>query len=169
MTWRDRLTNASFRGVNFKVEVGGKSGGRRVAPHEFPKKDKGYAEDMGKRLKRFRVTGYVIGDDYDRQRDALEQALDKEGAGQLKLPTSDAVQAICDRWDSIETRTRGRVCEFEMLFIEAGQSPSNEDEEDTKANVRDKATEASDETKKSLDKSSLSKESWPIGWKERVA
>lgn len=169
MTWRDRLTDASFRGVTFKVEVGGKSGGRRVAPHEFPKKDKGYAEDMGKRLKRFRVTGYVIGDNYDQDRDALEKALDQEGAGQLKLPTSSAVQAICDRWDSVETRTRGRVCEFEMLFIEAGQAPSNEDEEDTKANVRENATQASDQAKNSLNSSSLSKETWPIGWKERAA
>lgn len=168
MTWRDRLTDASFRGIEFKVEVGGKSGGRRVAPHEFPKKDVGYAEDMGKRLKRFRVTGYVIGDDYDKTRDALEKALDQEGTGQLKLPTSPAVSVICDRWDSIETRTRGRVCEFEMLFIEAGKSPSNEEEEDTQSTVREKASGASDAAKASLTKSALSKESWPIGWKERA-
>lgn len=169
MSWRDRLTDASFRGVQFKVEVGGKSGGRRVAPHEFPKKDNGYAEDMGRRLKRFRVTGYVIGEDYDKQRDQLQEALDKEGAGQLKLPTSDAVQAICDHWDSIETRTRGRVCEFEMVFIEAGQPPSNEDQTDTQSEVREKATTNSETVKKSVTQSTLSKESWPAGWKERAA
>jgi prophage DNA circulation protein len=169
MSWKDRLTDASFRGVQFKVETGGKSGGRRVAPHSFPKKDVGYAEDMGRRMKRFRVSGYVIGDDYDKTRDALEAALDKEGAGQLKLPTSPAVSVLCDHWDSIETRTRGRVCEFEMIFIEAGESPSNEEEPDTKADVRDKASEASDATKQSVKQSALSKGDWPIGWKERAA
>lgn len=169
MSWKDKLTDASFRGVTFKVEVGGKSGGRRVAPHEWPKREVGYAEDMGKRLKRFRVTGYVIGENYDELRDALEAALDKEGAGSLKLPTRDAVDAVCDHWDSFETRTRGRVCEFEMIFIEAGKSPSNDAQQDTPSDVRKTATEATKAAAGSTEKSALSKESWPAGWKERAA
>lgn len=168
-SWRERLTEASFRGVEFKIEVGGKSGGRRIAPHEWPKKEVGYAEDMGKRLKRFRVTGYVIGADYDQQRDALIEALDQEGPGQLKLPTSNAVKAVCDHWDCFESRTRGRVCEFEMMFVEAGESPSNDVQEDTPSDVRTKASDASDETKKSVDKSTTKAPSWPTGWKERAA
>lgn len=169
MSWKDKLTDASFRGVTFKVEVGGKSGGRRVAPHEWPKREVGYAEDMGKRLKRFRVTGYVIGDNYDQLRDALEKALDKEGSGALKLPTRSSVDVICDHWDSFESRTRGRVCEFEMIFIEAGKNPSNDAQQDTPSDVRTKANDASKAAETSTKTAALSKESWPIGWKERAA
>ena len=168
MPWKDRLTEASFRGVTFKVEVGGKSGGRRVAPHEWPKKEVGYAEDMGRRSRRFRVSGYVIGDDYHLQRDALEAALDKEGAGTLKLPTSDAQQVICEHWDSIESRSRGRVCEFEMQFYEAGQDPAVGQSAATQPQARAAASNAADQAAASANKSGLSLGQWPIGWQERA-
>ena len=35
-------------------------GGRRIVMHEFPKKDIGYPEDMGRRARRFSVRGYII-------------------------------------------------------------------------------------------------------------
>ena len=37
-TWRQNLVPASFRGVEFHVEMGGVASGRRVARHEFPKR-----------------------------------------------------------------------------------------------------------------------------------
>lgn len=55
------LQPASYKGVPFYVETGGRSSGRRIVPHEFPKKDNyPYSEDMGRRIRRFAVTAYII-------------------------------------------------------------------------------------------------------------
>ncbi|HCS4673821.1 TPA: DNA circularization N-terminal domain-containing protein, partial [Escherichia coli] len=48
MTWKDRLQDASFRGVPFKVEEESAGAGRRVETHEYPNRDKPYTEDLGK-------------------------------------------------------------------------------------------------------------------------
>ncbi len=40
MTWKDRLQDASFRGVPFKVEEESAGTGRRVETHEYPNRDK---------------------------------------------------------------------------------------------------------------------------------
>ncbi len=50
MTWKDRLQDASFRGVPFKVEEESTGTGRRVETHEYPNRDKPYTEDLGKSL-----------------------------------------------------------------------------------------------------------------------
>ncbi|WP_123008369.1 phage GP46 family protein [Escherichia coli] len=42
MTWKDRLQDASFRGVPFKVEEESAGTGRRVETHEYPNRDKPY-------------------------------------------------------------------------------------------------------------------------------
>lgn len=44
--WRDRLRDASFRGVPFSVDDDDASFGRRVQLHEYPKRDKPYTEDL---------------------------------------------------------------------------------------------------------------------------
>lgn len=168
MGWKDYLRPASFRGVEFRVEVGGRGGGRRVAPHEWPKKDVGYAEDMGRRMRRFRVSGYVIGDDYIQQRDALIAALEAEGPGTLVLPTTDGMQVVVDHFDSVESRTRGRVCEFEMMFHEAGRDPLEQAPESTQSNISEKADAAADKASDSANKSSETLGQWPKGWELRA-
>lgn len=44
MTWKDRLQDASFRGVPFKVEEESAGTGRRVETHEYPNRDKPYTD-----------------------------------------------------------------------------------------------------------------------------
>ncbi|EFB2151015.1 DUF4113 domain-containing protein [Escherichia coli] len=44
MTWKDRLQDASFRGVPFKVEEESAGTGRRVETHEYPNRDKPYIQ-----------------------------------------------------------------------------------------------------------------------------
>ncbi|EPY2517038.1 DNA circularization N-terminal domain-containing protein [Escherichia coli] len=69
--WRDRLQDASFRGVPFKVEEESAGTGRRVETHEYPNRDKPYTEDLGKITFRPSITAYVVGDDCFDQRDRL--------------------------------------------------------------------------------------------------
>jgi prophage DNA circulation protein len=58
--WRKRLRTASFKGALFHVEQQGRSSGRRIVEHEYPRRDMPYAEDMGRHALRYQMTGYVI-------------------------------------------------------------------------------------------------------------
>jgi hypothetical protein len=96
--WRRRLRKASFKGVPFYVEQQGRSSGRRIVLFEYPKRDKPFAEDMGRQALRYQMTGYLIqaprsdalyrgmDRDYDIARDRIEQALMAPGPGHLVDP-----------------------------------------------------------------------------------
>lgn len=134
--WRTKLQPASFNGVQFHVDIGSRGGGRRIALHEFPKKDIPYAEDMGRRAKRFSITAYFIGSNFEDQRDALIVELEKETNGILVLPTSSEQQTVVvDSYNVIERRERGGFCEFEIAFIEAGKDISTQFTADTQGQV----------------------------------
>jgi prophage DNA circulation protein len=125
--WKTGWRQASYRGVPFYVEQGGKASGRRTVPHEYPKRDTWYAEDLGKRMFEFTVMGYVIGPFYREVRDALEAALEDaadDGPGVLTLPTRPDQTVTCVRYTSTERRQFGGFCMFEMLFIDAGSVPA---------------------------------------------
>lgn len=134
--WKLQLQPASFNNVEFHVEVGTRAGGRRIAMHEFPKKDIPYAEDMGRRARQFTVVGYVIGPNFGTQRDALIVELDREINGTLVLPTSfDQKTVVCDRYSVTERREQGGYATLDMVFLEAGQDPSTQVADDTQAAV----------------------------------
>lgn len=140
--WKLRLVPASFNGVPFHVEVGAKVGGRRIALHEFPKKDQPYAEDMGRRAKRFTVAGYIIGPNYTFERDDLIEQLEAEGAGELVLPTAlgrEAQPVNVEHYAVTERRERGGICEVEMSFVEAGDADFAADGVDSPTNVNQAA------------------------------
>jgi prophage DNA circulation protein len=93
--------------------------------HEFPKRDTPYAEDMGRSARRFPVTGYVIGPDYQIWRELLVLALEAEGPGLLVLPTllqRDTILVQAREYTVRETRQAGGMAEFEMQFVEAGET-----------------------------------------------
>ena len=51
---------ARFRNARFHVDSAVRESGRRIVPHEYPKKDVPYAEDMGRRAREFTIRGYII-------------------------------------------------------------------------------------------------------------
>jgi prophage DNA circulation protein len=123
--WRLRLLPASYAGVQFHVEHQGRSGGRRVVLHEYPKRDQPFAEDMGRSAFRYQLTGYILGPSYHLGKEALMAALDNRTAAQLMDPyLAEAKMCICERYSVSETRDRGGYCQFEMSFVELG-SPGN--------------------------------------------
>jgi prophage DNA circulation protein len=142
--WRNELRMASFAGNRFHVEDGGKSSGRRIALHEYPKRDLPFSEDMGRRTRIYDVVGYIIeadrrlGMDYRSPRDALIKALEA-GPGTLVMPTlrgaDNDLQCYCERYSIRESRDKGGYCIFEMRFIEAGQAASQTTTQNTAANV----------------------------------
>lgn len=122
-TWRTHLRQARFRTAEFFVETGNHAGGRRVALHQYPKRNLPYAEDMGRAANRFTIQGYIIGPFYNDQRDQLISALEEDGPGQLRLPLpyrKADVFVMVQSYSVSETRERGGFCTIEMEFVEYG-------------------------------------------------
>ena len=126
--WRSKFKTASFRGETFHVEIGAQAGGLRVALHEYAKRNEPYAEDMGRKARRFHVSGYLIGPRYLDAKNRLIIALDKNGPGTLKMPfpipggTAGEMSVMCINYSVVETRERGGMCGVEIDFVEAGKS-----------------------------------------------
>lgn len=137
MTWREQLkTGASFRGVPFATVDAEARVGRRTVPHEYPQRDLPYVEDLGRRARVFVVDAYVIGDDYIARRDALIEAIEQPGTGELVHPRWGTLQvAVQDAVSVRESPREGGVARFSISFIEAGQNSFPKTTRDTVAEV----------------------------------
>lgn len=119
--WKDKFRKGSFRGVPFKIERSTVTGGRRKQDREFAKRDLGNSEDLGRRLKTFALELLVIGDDYFAQRDALEDALNTKGPGELIHPYRGTLKVQAGNYILNETVNEGRLARFSVEFTEAGE------------------------------------------------
>jgi prophage DNA circulation protein len=143
MAWRDNLRQASFRGVKFNVDGSSLSAGRRIARHEYPQRDIPYAEDMGRRAREYKVEAFVLGDpnvdnDYMVPRDALLDAIEKAGPGQLVHPYYGTVSVTVFGEVQISESTReGGMAKFALTFLEAGKQEEPKSAEDTDAKLTD--------------------------------
>jgi len=139
--WRLKLLPAFFREEQFGYHTDSysRASGRRVAIHEFPKRNEPYAEDMGRKIMKFTIQGYLIispGDtDYIPRRDALIRALEADGPGTLKLPTFDPIIVMVDSYTCTETKDKGGYAAFEMTFCERGKPVSFDVQPDTRSNI----------------------------------
>lgn len=124
MAWRDDLLPGSFRGAAFYWRATELQGGRRLAEHEFPLRDGGEPEDLGRRLRHYRFNVYVVGDDYFGDRDALLAALESPGPGTLVHPYLGPLLVAVREFRLQETNEEGRIARFEIEFTEAGPPPS---------------------------------------------
>ncbi|EGT0649653.1 DNA circularization protein [Citrobacter braakii] len=122
MAWKERLVDASFRGVPFKTEDESLTAGRRVETHEFVNRDKPYTEDLGKATSRPKFSAYVIGDDCYEQRDRLIEALNKPGPGTLIHPAYGEMSVCVDGEINVSaSSSEGRMVRFDLRFVEAGE------------------------------------------------
>ena len=122
MAWKDRLVDASFRGVAFKTEDESLTAGRRVETHEFVNRDKPYTEDLGKATSRPKFSAYVIGDDCYEQRDRLIEALNNPGPGTLIHPAYGEMSVCVDGEINVSaSSSEGRMVRFDLRFVEAGE------------------------------------------------
>ena len=135
MAWRDELRPGSFRGAAFKTDSAVNEGGRRLAVHEYPERDTPFVEDMGRKVKRWSFSAYVIGPDYMSDRDALEAALDQAGPGTLVHPYRGTFQVAIESYRRSETAEEGGKCAFEITYIESGSNTYPAPSADTASGV----------------------------------
>ena len=79
-----------------------------------------YAEDLGRKARRFRVSAYVVGDDYQLERELLVAACGKAGSGILVHPYLGVRSVACTGLSVSESTREGRMARIEMTFVEAG-------------------------------------------------
>ncbi|WP_336212037.1 DNA circularization protein [Enterobacter sp. P82] len=120
--WRDRLREASFRGVPFSVEDDEGTFGRRVQVHEYPNRDKPFTEDLGRATRRMTINAYLIGDDYADKRDRLIGAVETAGPGTLVHPQYGEMQGSIDGQVRLtHSNAEGRMCRVSFQFVESGE------------------------------------------------
>ncbi|MGI4850551.1 MAG: DNA circularization N-terminal domain-containing protein, partial [Janthinobacterium lividum] len=125
MSWIDRLQKASFRGVPFFVESHEAANGRRLAKFEFPMLDVAQVDDLGKKLPGYKIRAFVIGDDYDTQRNLLVQACaNRSTTGSLVHPYLPGTRQVrCESCSVHEQMSRGGIAEIDLEFVLAGPIP----------------------------------------------
>lgn len=122
MSWREQLTDrGQFRGIAFFVRSHTQDGGRRNIKNEFPFRDLPAVQDLGRKAHTYSLDLYVIGADYMPARDALRNALDEAGTGELQHPWLGILRVNVDTWRLEESTDRGGIARFTVSFIESGE------------------------------------------------
>jgi len=122
MSWRDRYIQASFRGVDFQVKKAGTKLGKRIQQHVFPGRNDFYPEEHGKAPPEFTLTWYILGEDYDLQRQKLEEICVKAGDGELAHPYRGVLRVQCLAINTTEVDTENRIARGTMTFIDSGKN-----------------------------------------------
>lgn len=119
MSWLDQLRPASFRGVPFHVDTIEHSAGDNVVLREYPFQDLPTVFRMGEAAEEIKLSAYVIGDDYDGQREALRRVLTGEGV--LVHPTAGSIRVfVAGKYTLREAPTaEGGMARFDLTFVRA--------------------------------------------------
>lgn len=144
MAWREQLrTGASFRGVQFSTVSAELSVGRRNVVHEFPLRDDVVVEDLGRSSRNIQVDAYVVGEDYLDDRDALLDALEAPGAGELVHPRYGVLNVAVVGVAAVRESSReGGIAHFSITFVLAGSNVFPKTRDNTANGVADAADRA---------------------------
>jgi prophage DNA circulation protein len=122
MGWREQLQLASFRGFSFSVISTEIQFGRKSKLHEFPFSQKGFDEDLGRKLREFSFNAYLSGDNYLVDLKGLLNVIENnETSGTLIHPSIGSVQVkpTSDCKVLFDNKIGGREALF-LSFVESG-------------------------------------------------
>jgi hypothetical protein len=110
-----------FRGVEFHLSTATHSGGRRIAVHEYPYRERPYTEDMGGSALRISVSGYVTQPDARDKARRLKNAFMQFGAGPLYEPwLNKTIIMRCESYSLDVSRGDLTTVPFTATFVEKG-------------------------------------------------
>jgi prophage DNA circulation protein len=116
------LQQAYWRGIPFLVETQQVTKGRKTALHEYPFRDGGWVEDLGRKQRVFRFTGHLVGDSAPIMQLLLDTACELAGPGLLIHPTLGAMNVALMSASSSVHSDKMRVISVEFEFMEQGTS-----------------------------------------------
>ena len=127
MTWRDRLVPASLDDAPFFVLSASQDDGRRTHVQKFPGRAEVEVQDLGFDSREFDVRAYLIGDDYDLDRDFLETTLTSGGRKRLSIPWRGSKDVyVIGRIRTEESKSEGGYCTISFKCVEAVPAASFE-------------------------------------------
>jgi len=174
MSWRDQLREASWKGLKFRVETTGLTGGWDVDVSAIPVKETAVssegnkeaeqkisnqlrpgaepakATDISKKVKEHHIGMHFIGDDYISWRDAMIDLLDEGGQGDLVLPTMGKKKALAGEYRTVFDNREGGYEFLDIIFYEVSSSPQVLAKVDTSKQLNDSSTAAKDELEESF-------------------
>jgi prophage DNA circulation protein len=121
-TFGSLLQQAFWRGVPFYVDAQQVQKGRKTAIHDYPFRDGGWVEDMGRQQRVFRFTGHLLGDLAPAMQLALDAACEIKGPGLLIHPTLGAINVALLTASTSISKDRLRAISVEFAFMEQGAS-----------------------------------------------
>ncbi len=122
MTWRDQLLPASFRGIPFEVQRHDAKTGRRIVVEEYPERDTPGYQDQGRRLGKYTLDAFVLGDNYIANRNELLDALEADGPGELVHPWLGRLWVhATDECAYTEDSAEGGMCRFSLVFLQRAE------------------------------------------------
>lgn len=136
---------ALYKGVPFRTTDTGLGVGRRNVLNEYPLRDTPHVDDLGRRARRYTVKGYLLGADYLQQRQALQDAFEEPGPGELVHPRYGVVWvSLLGEAQFDETHREGGMSRFTATFVEDADNTQPSGQTDTAADL-ERAADASDE------------------------
>jgi len=108
---------ASYDGVPFFFEETETSGGREIVTTALPFSDKHVNQDIGKKVKGFSLSIYLVGKDCELDRERLEEAFNREGAFEFVHPYYGKFNARCTEYKFKYTSNVYEYVEGEAAFV----------------------------------------------------
>ncbi|WP_078000346.1 DNA circularization protein [Edwardsiella tarda] len=117
----ESLREASFRNVTFFLVENEGTSGRRAIPRAYPKKNVGWTEDNGAVLTQQQINGKLLGKHYQKQLEALLQALNTPGPGELVHPWFGIQKVQVGKVTSRLSTEEGGIAYISFEVFEAGE------------------------------------------------
>lgn len=118
---KEKLRPASFRKIPFQVDSAEFEAGRRTQVHEYPQRDKPYAQDMGRATRHIEFDAFVVGPDYVDKANALIGALEEYGPGTLVHPWFGSLKVNVERPARVSFNGELGLAKLQLAFVESGE------------------------------------------------
>lgn len=114
-----------FKGFRFYlVNEQTVSGGSRLVEHSFPYRDEYGIDDLGDDIKRYEVQITFLGDDYERQFERFQTALNRDRTGELVHPYFPRGRYIVESYRGGIEPAKQRLSYFSLTLIKLEKSTS---------------------------------------------
>lgn len=126
MSWKDRLIEASYKNIPFKILSHDYSGGRRTELHQFANREEPYLQDLGSEAGKYSIEAFIIQNkdnefDYFTERDNLIRVLKQKGPGTLIHRYLGIKKVGATDFTLKETNDEGGIARFTITFVESGK------------------------------------------------
>lgn len=114
-----------FKGFKFYlVNEQTVSGGSRLVEHSYPYRDEYDIDDLGDDIKRYEVHMHFLGDDYERQFERFQSALNRDRTGELVHPYFPRGRYIVESYRGGIEPEKQRLSYFTLTVIKIARSVS---------------------------------------------